>query len=84
MNSEYLGVILMGVGGVVAWGTAGIPPGGFSQFSQLLEAYRVAKETGEKPTDDARMAYLQLRCYQVGGCLFLVGFLTYAFSKVWS
>lgn len=79
---EYIGAILMGIGGVVAWGTAGIPPGGFKQFFRFLEAYRVAKETGEKPSDDARMAYLQLRCYQIGGGLFLVGFLIYTFSKI--
>jgi hypothetical protein len=80
MSLENLGLVLIGVGLVVAWGTAGIPPGGFKRFPSLLSDYRLAIENKAKPSDDARMAHLQLRCYQIGGVLTLAGCCSYGFG----
>ena len=77
MTMSQIGIALMLIGGVVAWGSSGIPPGGFKEFSPLLKSYREAKLAGKKPHDDASMAYLKLRQYQVGGSLFAVGALIY-------
>lgn len=75
MNLDSLGYITIAVGSVIAWGTAGIPPGGFSKFRPLLREYEASRKTGKTPTDDARMAYFQLRCYQIGGLVVGIGLL---------
>lgn len=75
MNLDYLGYITIAVGCVIAWGTAGVPPGGFSNFRPLLRKYEASRKAGNAPADDARMAYLQLKCYQIGGAIAGIGLL---------
>lgn len=82
MNLDSLGFLTIAVGAVIAWGTAGIPPGGFSKFRRLLREYESSRKAGDIPTPDARMAYLQLRCYQIGGAVVGLGLLLFAITAV--
>lgn len=82
MNLDSLGYITIAVGSVITWGTAGIPPGGFSNFRPLLREYEANRKAGDAPTADARMAYLQLRCYQIGGAIVGLGLLMLAVAAV--
>ena len=73
MSFTGVGIALVVIGMLVAWGNAGFPPRGFGSFQRLLAEYHLTKSKGETPSLDAQGAYEAMISYRIGGSAAVIG-----------